>query len=387
MEIGSLIRLALGGESERLLRHGLNLQPGDRLEVRVLETQAGQRALVDFGGFRVLAEVGFPVTAGQSLAVEVLAIEGQLRLGVMRSAAGQGGAAPPAEPVRAWSAETLTRLRQDLTQAIETLDRLPAAKALHVEARQSLLRLGAALASVPLGEGPAAVAARIETLCAGSGFFFEKRLGDELAHLPGAGADMEARELAALPALRRILGSDLKVLLAEVRHLIDRADSPLAGLREGAALARSVEGLMSEIGRGQENAGRRQAEPEPFQMIHFTLPLGDERHRAALKVGFRKPAGSRSREGSRVALLLELDRLGSTRIDLFALDQSLTVTFFVSTPAAGQAVEAQAAGLKTDLASQFADVRVEVHVSRKKIAEFETEDLLPADGRRLDVRV
>lgn len=386
MEIGSLIRLALGGESERMLRHGLNLQLGDRLDLRVLEVRADQRALVDFGGFRVLAEVGFPVAAGQRLSVEVLATEGQLRLGVVRPKAGQGGASP-AEPVRAWSAETLARVRQDLTQTVEALDRLPTAKALHIEIRQALLGLGAALASMPIEEGPAAVTARVEALIAESGLFFEKRLADELARLPAAGAGLEAREIAALPAVRRILGTDLKVLLAEVRHLIDRGDSPLAGLKEGAALARSVEALMSEIGRGQETAGRRQAEPEPFQMIHFTLPLGDERHRAALKIGFRKPAGSGSRDGSRAALLLELDRLGTTRVDLFALDQSLAVTFFVNTPAACHAVEAQAAGLKTTLASQFADVRVEVHVSRKKIAQFETEDILPADGRRLDVHV
>ena len=66
MEIGPLIRLALGGESERLLRHELNLQLGDRLELKVVEVRPDQRALVEFGRVRVLAEVAFPVAAGQS---------------------------------------------------------------------------------------------------------------------------------------------------------------------------------------------------------------------------------------------------------------------------------------------------------------------------------
>jgi hypothetical protein len=385
MEIGALIRLALNTGAESLLQQGVRVQPGDRLELKVVEVRPDQRALVDFGGVRALAEVAFPVAAGQSLTVEVLETEGRLRLGVVRTAAGPGGAAAPAEPLRACAAETLTRARRDIAQVLGALDRPGGAGALPAEARQALARLEAALAPVPLAEGPAAAAARIEALCTGSGLFLEKRLGEELARLPEAGAGLEVRALAALPAIRNILGADLKALLAEVGDLLGRGAPPLAGLKEAAALSRSVEALASEIGRGQEDLARRRAEPELLQVTHFTLPLGDGRSRAALKIGFRKPAGGRPREGARAALLLEFDRLGPTRIDLFALDKTLAVAFYVSTPDLRQAVAAYAGEIETALAAQFDAVRVEVRVSPEKIAAFETEELLPAEGRRLDV--
>ena len=122
-------------------------------------------------------------------------------------------------------------------------------------------------------------------------------------------------------------------------------------------------------------------------MIHFSLPLKDAGEGARLKIGDPSRRQGATREGFRAALLLALDRLGPTRIDLFMLERSLTLTFFVTSMTAQETVEAHAGDLKPTLETLFENVSVSVCGSEQKIADFEYEDQLPAGNRRLDVRV
>ena len=245
MEIGSLIRIALNAGAEKLFLGEMHLRAGDMLRLKVIEVREDNRAIVDFGKFRALAEVAFPVSTGDELTVKVIDTKGQLRL-------------------------TLVPARADTAPA------------------------------------------------------------------PGA----------AEPS------------------------KPFA-----------------EIVRQQEPIAARLDEAEAFQVIHFSLPLKDAGEGARLKIGYpsrRQPATRR--EGFRAALLLAFDRLGPTRIDLFMLERSLSLTFFVTSMSAQETVEAHAGDLKSALATLFDNVSVSVCVSEQKIADFEYEDQLAAGGRRLDVR-
>ena len=143
---------------------------------------------------------------------------------------------------------------------------------------------------------------------------------------------------------------------------------------------------FAEIVRQQERIAARRDEAEAFQVIHFSLPLKDAGEGARLKIGYPSRRQGTTREGFRAALLLALDRLGPTRIDLFMLERSLTLTFFVTSRTAQETVEAHAGDLKPTLETLFDNVSVNVCVSEQKIADFEYEDQLPAGGRRLDVR-
>ena len=222
------------------------LRVGDLLRLRVIDVREDNRALVDFGKFRALAEVGFPVSAGDKLTVKVVDTQGQLRLTLVPE--GAKIAPAPAEPLRPFAAESLTQFRQ------------------------------------------------------------------------------------------------------------------------------------------QERIASRRDEAEAFQVIHFSLPLKESGEGARLKIGYPRRRQRAAREGFRAGLLLALDQLGPTRIDLFMLERSLSLTFFVTSGTAQEAIEAQAGDLKPALETLFDNVSVSVCVSEKKIADFEYEDQLPAGGRRLDVR-
>jgi hypothetical protein len=386
MEIGSLIRIALNAGGEKLFLEEMPLRAGDLLRLKVIDVREDSRALVDFGKFRALAEVAFPVSAGDELTVKVIDTKGQLRLSLVPAGAETAPAPPAAEPVRPFAAQLLTQLRLQLEQVAEVIAR-PSGQAAAVALRSAIEELRLFIAPLQPDAGAALTTPRVRSLCEDSGIFFEKHLETALSR---AATDGEAPgpPPADHPQVRRILAEDLKGRLSAIKHLFESQapDLPAAGLRAAAAFVKSADELLSEIVGQQERIAARRDETGAFQVIHFSLPLKDAGTGARLKIGYPNRRKGATREGFRAALLLALDRLGPTRIDLFMLERSLSLTFFVTSITAQETVEANAGDLKPVLETLFDNVSVSVCVSEQKIADFEFEDQLPAGGRRLDVR-
>jgi hypothetical protein len=362
------------------------LRAGDLLRLKVIDVRQDQRALVDFGAFRALAEVAFPVSAGDELTVKVVDTRGQLRLALV--AAGDGTAPAPAagEPARPFDAQSLSQLRQQLEQIAEAIAR-PSGLAVSGALRSAIEELRLFLAPLPT-DGPAGeTTPRVRSLCEDSGIFFEKHLETALSRSAAEG-EAAGPPPADHPQVRRILAEDLKARLSAIKQLFEHpaADLPAAGARAAAAFVRSADEVLTEIVRQQEQIAARREEADAFQVIHFSLPLKEAGEGARLKIGYPVRRPGAGREGFRAALLLDLDRLGPTRVDLFMLERSLSLTFFVTSRAAQEAVEAHTGDLTPALEALFDHVTLSVCVSERKIADFEYEDQLPSGGRRLDVR-
>jgi hypothetical protein len=386
MEIGSLIRIALSAGDEKLFLEEMPLRAGDVLRLKVIDVREGLRALVDFGKFRALAEVAFPVAPGDELTVKVVDTRGQLRLALVPAGAETAPAPAGSEPLQPFAAQSLTQFRQQLDQVAALIARSPdqaAAGALRSAVQELLLFLE----PLQTDAGAAQTAPRVRSLCEDSGIFFEKRLEAALSRAATEG-DAAGPPPADHPQVLRILAEDLKARLSAIKHLFETqaADLPVAGSKVATAFVRATDELLSEIVRQQARIADRRDEVQAFQVIHFSLPLKDAGEGARLKIGYPSRRRGATREGFRAALLLELDRLGSTRIDLFMLERSLSLTFFVTSRRAQETVEVRAGDLKPALESLFDNVSVSVCVSEQKIADFEFEDQLPAGGRRLDVR-
>jgi hypothetical protein len=386
MEIGSIIRIALNAGAEKLFLEEMPLRAGDLLRLTVIDVREDNRVLVDFGKFRALAEVAFPVSAGDELTVKVIDTKGQLHLSLVPAGAETAPAPAAAEPVKPFAAQSLTQLRQLLDQVAEVIAR-PSSQAPSVALRSAIEELRLFLAPLQTDAGAAQATPRVRSLCEDSGIFFEKHLETALSR---AAVDGQAAGPPPVdhPQVRRILAEDLKARLSSIKHLFETqaADLPASGSRAAAAFVKSADELLTEIVRQQERLATRRDEPQAFQVIHFSLPLKDAGEGARLKIGYPSRRKGAAREGFRAALLLALDRLGPTRIDLFMLKRSLSLTFFVTSRTAQDAVEAQAGDLTPALETFFDNVSVSVCVSEQKIADFEYEDQLPAGGRRLDVR-
>jgi hypothetical protein len=388
MNADSSIRVDLTAATEKLIsRDWPGLKAGNQLTLRVIELREGGRALVDIGRFRALAEVTFPVAAGDELVVRVLDTQGSLRMAVVQNPLPKEQ--PPAqwsEPLRAFADKSMQQVHLRLDQTLTSLDRLPKGESAGAGLGEVLADLRSFLAALRPESGSEGMAIRVQSISEDCGIFFEKHLEAALRQAAAEDGSAAPEGLSEHPLVRRILTQDLKARLSAVKHICEQAGFG-SSTREAAGLARSIDRLLADIVHQQQEIGRRRDASGPFQMIHFSLPLEPAAGKARLKIGFPVSRGVRSRKGFRAALLLELDRLGATRVDLFMLDRSLTATFSVKTVEGKALLESNAHEIRTALEPFFNHVQVKVCVSEKKIAQFEFEDLQSRPAGLLDVRI
>jgi len=382
MDISALISIALGRDAAA---PGAALKAGDCLPVRVLAVRDDGKVLVDCGRFRAVAEVTFPVSAGDEFSVRVLDTQATLRLEVVRPAAPPSAGripveAPPAEAARALPAGLLREVGMHASRLLASLPPAsPAGESAGLTA--ALARVSELLQPFEPGKG-VDVPGRLADLCRNSGVFLETRLQNEFVR---DAADVATGHPAPAAGVRRVLAADLKAQLAALVHEL-QAGAGTSAARESSELLRSAGTLLGEIVQQQAEITRHADDARQMTLIHFSLPLSIREGAARLKVGFPRRRRRGRPGGHRAALLVELDRLGPVRADLQLTDNCLTADLFVSRAELKAAVEGELAALQAGLAPLFESVRTSVRVSAKKVADFEWEDLRPARAGRLDVR-
>lgn len=80
MNRSSQVEFFAGSELEKFILNQELMGPGDKLDGKIIEIKKDGKALIDFGAFRALAEIKFPIKAGETLRVIVEAKEPQLKL-------------------------------------------------------------------------------------------------------------------------------------------------------------------------------------------------------------------------------------------------------------------------------------------------------------------
>jgi hypothetical protein len=384
MEIGSIIDIQRG------LPETAALKPGDVLKVSVLEVFEQQRALVDLGRFRATADIAFPVAAGDELWVRVVETHTQLRLQLVpKPAEPAAGGGRATGPVQAASAESLRQVQARIDQLAGAEQQVPDSQRLPAEPRQILEALKIFLEPFDLGAGPEAIAGRLKEFCDGSGLFLELRLAVAVKRAADRAGRAPAPDAAPPEPPGRILATDLKARLLLLKSFFESSAGRQlsADSREVAGLARAAAEMLADIRAGQEQMAKPAPAAEPFQLVHFALPMPDDRRPARLKFAYRRRRAAGRPDGLRAAILLQLDRMGAVRADLTLLGRSLNISIFVSGPELRDWVSRHAAGVREALADHFESVGVQVSVSARKIAQFVTEDWHPPGETRVDVRV
>ena len=85
--------------------------------------------------------------------------------------------------------------------------------------------------------------------------------------------------------------------------------------------------------------------------------------------------------------MLSMDRLGDLRTDFFLLDKDLAITFFVKEEAVKVKIQENFLELQELLHVFFDQLRLKVMVSKKKVTEFDHEDLQISGDKRVDLRI
>jgi hypothetical protein len=380
MAIGSIIDIRRSPPQSAALR------PGDRLIVNVLAVFENQRALVDFGRFRTLADIAFPVAAGDDLRVQVIESGARLRLQIL----GAGGAARPsagstAAAAAPAAAEGFQDVRERIGRLSAALQRLPDARLLPAGIRRVADALRLFLNPLDPRSSPATLASRLRELCEDSGLFLEHRLAAAVGRADVGTGEHPAREGGSRHTAERILSADLKSRLLVLKDFFSGAEGRqmFRGSRGIERLAQAADDVLVDIRSRQE----QMTQPAPVQVLHVALPLADDSGRADLKMAYgRRRSGGDAAE-YRAALLLELDRMGAVRADLTLLGSALTVAVFVSNAGLRDLVKGHAPEVHEALAPFFESVVLRVSVSARRIARFAAEDWHAAGKTRVDVRI
>jgi hypothetical protein len=225
-----------------------------------------------------------------------------------------------------------------------------------------------------------------------SGMLLEKKLGDAAeagTPPPLPGNDKEP----STPPVRIIITRDAKSQLLVLRRLLPSTDEQTAlteklNPKSAGFLRQTVDRLLSHIESRQEQAVSRWADGGTQQIFVHALQLPDQKKPVQLKIYYpRKEARPGDNRQHRVALLLDMDRLGPVRIDLAMLGRMLQITFYVAHPKAMGLMEPEVASVSQALAGLFDHVSVDLFVSRKKINQFEKEDVQGPGGGGVDLSI
>lgn len=390
MKIASLVRSIILSGNERPLPDRGGLRIGERLVGKVLELKAGGRAFIDFGRFRAMADVGFPVREGEVIQVKVVAKGVPLRLGLCGPESAISGKAKKALALGEFPSR---RLLKELQSQIRQL--LPAADANHKgrpapsELSNAVRNLMSFFEPMDMGKHALQISGRLKRLIEDSGIFYEKKMEKIVEQLTQGSREISPRELSQTPEIGDVVRRDLKSNLLILRDFFAGKDSALTipGTKDLEGLRKTVEKLLAEITSRQDDTGARSLRSEPVQVYTYLIPMKELEEDAKIKVYYSRRNRSRSQEGFRISLLLNMEKTGQIRADFFLKDNRLAVDFFVSEFRIKKHLDEHLDDLKEVLGNLFENVSVNVVVSEKEISEFEFEDLVPLSTGLIDLKV
>ena len=364
------------------------IKAGSILELKILELR-GDRALVDFGKFRAIADIRIPVTLGEELWVKVLESGRQLKMSVIgpEPKIPLGTDSPPAsleDPTGHSLKKAQTDLKLVLNQALES----QTGKSLPQSISYILNGLNSNYESFDLEKVVTKLIPQLKAYLENSGIFLEKYLEGLILKYLGSSESVTPKQLADLPDAKQILDHDLKANLMAMKFLMDDREAlqKFFSPKALATLNNSINSLLSDIIHQQGRAAGQLDSVEPFQIFSYVLPLKEDEQTARLKVYYQKKK-SDADKGFRISLLLSLDRLGDLRTDFFLLDKDLTITFFVKEESVKAKIQKNFLELQKLLHGFFNQILLKVIVSEKKVADFDHEDRQVSGDSRVDLRV
>ncbi|MGD8494235.1 MAG: hypothetical protein PVH44_11545 [Desulfobacterales bacterium] len=391
MDISLLIKAIFDPQINRSALIQEIIKPGDVFDIKIIEVRDDQRALVDFGKFRALARIQFPVEAGADFVAKVTDTAGQLRLQVIdpdtRSA---GGDKTVSNRLEILSFDLFNKIQFDIKQATQHILR-PSAGAdsppPHIS--RALAALDTHFTSFDLNQDLTKWLPQVKSYVENTGFFFEKKIADLIFKF-GQNADAEGiRDLIRDPRIQNIMGRDLKPILLTLKAYLDTPDME-ARFPDAKALAQfkgTLDMLLSDIHNQQTRAVHKHELADPYQVFSFTLPLKENEEKARLKLYCPKKKSGSSTAGFKISLLLELNRIGEVRTDFFLLDKDLSITFFVKDDTSKTHFEHHYTEIRESLNSLFNYLVLKTVVSEKKIKEFHHADLDTDSDRQVDLRI
>jgi hypothetical protein len=367
------------------------IKPGDVFDIKIIEVKDDRRALVDFGKFRALAKIQFPVKAGADFVAKVTDTAGQLRLQVVeQNTRTAGGDKAVSRRLEILSFDLFNKIQFDIKQATQHILQPPVGSDSpppHIS--RALAALDAHFASLDLNQDLTKWLPLIKSYLENAGFFFEQKMADLIlksARRPDAEG---IQDLTRDPRIQSLMGRDLKPILLMLKTYLDMPDmeARFPDAKELAQFKGTVDMLLSDIHNQQSRAVHKHELADPYQVFSFTLPLKENEAKARLRLYCPKKKSGSAKAGFKISLLLELNRIEELRTDFFLLDKDLSITFFVKDDASKTHFEHHYKEIRESLNSLFNYLVLKTVVSEKKIKEYHHVDLDIDSDRQVDLRI
>ena len=379
-------------DAAALQRWSRTLVSGQTIEGRITGFEKDGLQLVDFGKFNAFARIDIPVREGQVIPLSVVKGDRGIEFSVLTASPTSTTSRPSAATMTDGSvsppdAGDLAVIRDQVGAMLD--GSLATDKALPQTLRASMVHLQQLLAPLAVRGDPAELMARIREFVENSGVYFEKRLESVMHSLASVDTAPDAAELARYPAIRELIDRDLKPNLLRLNHFLDQSlpEMPDKDRPVLETMRNLIGRTLAHIEHQQQAATEKPASPDLFMAFSHLLLLADPNRRARLNVFYARKERDGQEKPPRVSLLLEMDRLGSVRTDLWMVNRDLNVTFFVRDTDVKNAIDTARDQITGALNETFNTVAVSVVVSEKKIDQFDEASLATSDQRQVDLNI
>jgi len=389
MKIVSLIKSAILSKLDMTPPGRGDLRVGDKLVGRVIEVKSNRKALIDFGRFRALAELEFPVKKGEVINVKVIEKGVPLRLSLNGvKPVSTGGAKKTVTLGEFPSKNLLEELRSQIKDPLYSPDSINKGKPVPLEVKNAIIKINSHFEPIDISKNMSQLSSQLKTLTEESGIFYEKKI-EKIIETLLSKKNIVSKEINQTPELKNIINKDLKPNLLILRDFLDGKDfmSKISGTKNLEGIRNTVEKLLTEILARQNDTGFRPLKSESIQVYTYLLPLKEVKQDARIRIYYPKKNRSKSKDGFRVSLLLIMDQIGQIRTDFFLIKKNLDISFFVNEGNIKKCLDDHLEDLRESLNDHFNNLAVRVVVSEKKIDEFEFEDLIPLSSGLIDVKV
>jgi len=390
MDISALIKVIVDPQLNRSAWMQEIVKPGDVFSLKIIDLKDNQRALVDFGKFRAIAEIKFPVQTGAELLVKVTDTDGQLRLQLIDpESKAFSGSKNGIKNLEILSSDVFNKIQADIQQTVRQILNLSDSQLPPESFRKAMSALDAHFASIDLNKAVTKWFPLLKSYVENAGFFFETKLENIIYKFDQRQESQLAKALAGAPEIKQIFANDLKPILLMLKEYLEAPDSnsKLPDTKSHSGLKNTLEMLLADIVNQQTRAVHKHELPEPYHVFLFSIPLKEKQQKAALKLYCPKKKKNGSKAGFKISVFLEMERIGEIRTDFFLLKKDLTITFFVKDNARKKQFEECFTEIRNALDSLFDYLILKAVVSEKKIREFHYEDLDVGKDRQIDLRI
>ncbi len=367
-----------------------DLRVGDKLVGRVLELKSNRKAFIDFGRFRALAKLEFPVKKGEVINVKVIEKGVPLRLSLNGVEPGSDRKEKESVSQGAFPSKNLLKeLRSQIKDSLYNPDSMNKGKSVPQEVKNAIINVNSHFEPIDISKDMTRLSSQLKILTEESGIFYEKKIEKIIQTLLQSKEGDVSKELHQAPELKDIINKDLKPNLLILRDFLDGKSfmSKISGTRNLEGIRNTVEKLLTEILARQNDTGFKPLKSESIQVYTYLLPFKEVEQDARIRIYYPKKNRSKSKDGFRVSLMLIMDQIGQIRTDFFLVEKNLEISFFVSKGNIKECLDDHLEDLRESLNDQFNNLAVRVIVSEKKIDEFEFEDLIPLSNSRIDMKV